>query len=393
MSLLELSFEALKERRLRTALTIIMVMIGGSLIVAVNGISTGTVTFVNEQFSILGANLLVVTPRGQDFEITDAVIKDISRIDDVLSAVPFIQQVSTVSSRGKSQSIVVMGIDNDKLKLIFPSFSLSEGTIVQPSDRIGILLGYQVVYSKGEEEPFTRLDQTVKIHYRKTVNGESVILHKSFTVRGIMSYIGSGLVPVDQMAFISIEAANTLFGRGGEYDGIYVITTDPELNIKVSDEISEKYNVNILSPKTITDTINRVSSAISLFVGNIAAVSLLVASVGIITTLWTSMLERIREIGILKAIGFSNRKILTLFLNEAIIIGLIGGSVGLIFGVFLAYILKSFFQGEFAMINPIFLPETFINTWLLCLGLSAIAGFYPAWRASKLEAVSCLRHE
>jgi len=363
------------------------------LIVAVNGISTGTVTFVNEQFSFLGANLLVVTPRGQDFEITDAVIKDISRIDDVLSAVPFIQQVSTVSSRGKSQSIVVMGIDNDKLKLIFPSFSLSEGTIVQPSDRIGILLGYQVVYSKGEEEPFTRLDQTVKIHYRKTVNGESVILHKSFTVRGIMSYIGSGVVPVDQMAFISIEAANTLFGRGGEYDGIYVITTDPGLNIKVSDEISEKYNVNILSPKTITDTINRVSSAISLFVGNIAAVSLLVASVGIITTLWTSMLERIREIGILKAIGFSNRKILTLFLNEAIIIGLIGGSVGLIFGVFLSYIMKSFFQGEFAMINPIFLPETFINTWLLCLGLSAIAGFYPAWRASKLEAVSCLRHE
>ncbi|RLI36632.1 hypothetical protein DRO55_03170 [Candidatus Bathyarchaeota archaeon] len=126
---------------------------------------------------------------------------------------------------------------------------------------------------------------------------------------------------------------------------------------------------------------------------NIAAVSLLVASVGIITTLWTSMMERIREIGILKAIGFSNEKILRLFLNEAIIIGLMGGTLGLFTGIGLAYVMKSFFRGEFAHITPIFTIPSLFGTWVLCVVLSMVSGFYPAWRASRLDPVASLRHE
>ena len=106
------------------------------------------------------------------------------------------------------------------------------------------------------------------------------------------------------------------------------------------------------------------------------------------------MIERIREIGILKAIGFSNGKILRLFLNEAIIIGVVGGTLGLVFGVGLAYLMKTFFRGEFLVgITPMFTPQNFLSTWLLCLILSMVSGFYPAWRASQLDPVTSLRHE
>jgi len=394
MSLISLSYEALKERRLRATLTILMVVMGGSLIVAVNGISAGTVTYIDQVFTTLGANLLIVTPRGTDFRIDDVMIKEFSKFNGVMDAVPFIQEVSVVASRGESQSVVTLGLDQSKLNLIFPTISVETGDIVAASDSIGIVLGNQIVYSSKEAEPFTGLGQTVKIRYSKSEAGKQVVEEKAYNVRGILDYLGSGIIPVDQMVFVSISSANSFFARHGDYDGAYVITASPDLNDAVRKELAAKYNVNIISPKTIADTISKITVAISIFVGNIAAVSLIVASVGIITTLWTSMMERIREIGILKAVGFSNSLIMRLFLNEAVIIGAVGGGLGMVFGVGLAYAMRRFFSGEFAAaINPIFTPQTFVLTWLLCLILSVVSGFYPAWRASQLDPVVALRHE
>jgi len=393
MSLISLSYEALKERRLRATLTILMVVMGGSLIVAVNGISTGTVTYIDQVFTTLGANLLIVTPRGSDFQIDDGIIEEFSKLNGVMDAVPFIQEVSVIASRGESQSIVVLGLDQSNLNLIFPTISVDTGKIIAASDSVGILLGNQIVYSSKEAEPFTGLGQTVKIRYSKAEAGRQVVEEKAYNVKGILNYLGSGIIPVDQMAFVSISSANLFFARHGDYDGAYVITASSDLNDAVRKDLGEKYNVNIISPKTIADTISKISTAISIFVGNIAVVSLIVASVGIITTLWTSMMERIREIGILKAVGFSNSLIMRLFLNEAVIIGAVGGGLGMVFGVGLAYAMRRFFSGEFAQIYPIFTPQTFVFTWLLCLILSVISGFYPAWRASQLDPVVALRHE
>ncbi len=393
MSMFSLSFEALKERRLRSALTILMVVMGGSLIVAVNGISTGTLAYIDDQFSLVGANLLIVSPRGQATDMDDQLVNDIAKIEGIIDVVPFIQQVSAMSSRGDSQSVIVMGLDQSKLSLIFPSLSVSEGSLVSSSDSTGILLGNQIVYSSEGTEPFTELNQVVRIAFAETVQGRQVYHEKSLSVRGILAYLGSGFVPLDQAAFISLSAAESFFNRRNAYDGIYVITGDPSKNDEIRDTLLERYNVNVLSPKSIADVIQRISSAISLFVDGIAGISLLVASVGIITTMWTSMLERIREIGILKALGFSSAKILRLFLNEAIIIGLMGGTLGLATGVGLAYVLREFLTGTFEFITPSFTPQSFISTWLLCLILSMISGFYPAWQASKLDPVASLRHE
>jgi putative ABC transport system permease protein len=396
MSLLSLSFEALKERRLRSTLTILMVVMGGGLLVAVNGLSNGTVWYVNHQFANLGANLLVVTPRGEDVKFNDRLTNEFLKIEGVNEVTPFIQQVSTLNCKGREQkAIIVMGMDQSKLTLIFPTLEIGEGNIVSPSDKIGVILGDRVVYSSSDVPPFANLGETLKVKYSTVIDGKPKTLEKSFSVKGIIAYLGSGLVPVDQMAFTSLSAANSLFERNGEYDGIYVITNSPELNDAVRRDILAKYNVNILSPKAIADTIQKITVAISLFVGNIAAVSLLVASVGIITTLWTSMMERIREIGVLKAIGFSNRKILRLFLNEAIIIGIAGGTFGLALGVVLANILGRLFYSPSAYfeVHLIFTPESMLFTWGLCLFFSIVAGLYPAWRASQLDPVVALRHE
>jgi putative ABC transport system permease protein len=128
-------------------------------------------------------------------------------------------------------------------------------------------------------------------------------------------------------------------------------------------------------------------------------IALTVASVGIITTLHTSVMERIRETGLLKALGYKNRLILTLFLDEATIIGIIGGTIGILYGIVLAQFISVFFARAWSIggllsvsIVPTFSVENSIFAWVLCVFLSIASGLYPAWRASKVAPVAALRH-
>ena len=400
------SFEALKERRVRATLTTLMVVMGASLIVALNGTGNGFRNFVNNQFSNLGANVLIISPRG-DIDIDEALADEISKIEGVEDVLLFVQQTALVTSRGESQTSIVVGIDQSKLPLIFPTISFQSGTFVSETDNVGIILGNELSRSSGGDEAFVTVGQTVKVSYKKYVNQQPTISERVFIVRGILNYVGSGVIPIDQMAFISTSAAKRFFDRKN-YDGLYVITRDPNLNEEVMKRIRRIYEneLIIISPQVISNVIYKISGGISLFISIVAMVSLLVASVGIITTLQTSVMERVREIGLLKALGFTNRLVLAVFLCEATIIGIIGGGIGAVFGMALSYgmswILGRSLNIELSSnggnllnieIVPTFDVWNIVSTWILCIVLSMISGFYPSWRASRLNPVEALRRE
>ena len=409
MNILEIfsfSFEALKERRVRATLTTLMVIMGASLIVALNGTGNGFTNFINSQFSSLGANVLIVSPRG-DIHVDKALADEISRINGVEEVLLFIQQTSSITSKGETQTSIVVGVDQSKLPLLFPTISFQSGTFVSETDNVGIILGNELARSSSGEEPFATLGQTVKVVYQKYVNQQPVAFQRSFIVRGVLNYVGSGIVPIDQMAFISTSAAKSLFDKEN-FDGLYVITEDPNLDKPVMDRIRDLYgnNLIIISPQVISDMIHQVSSGVYLFIRIVAMVSLLVASVGIITTLQTSVMERIKEIGLLKALGFTNKLVLAIFLCEATIIGILGGGIGVFLGMSLSYMMSWILgrnlhigtpssAGELFTIQiiPIFDSWNIISTWILCVALSMISGFYPSWRASRLDPVEALRHE
>jgi len=355
-----------------------MVVMGASLIVSLNGTGNGFKNFVEDQFSSLGANVLILSPRSESVTMDKALADEIARIEGVEEVIPYIQHISTIVSRGEEQTSVVVGVDQSKLNLLFPTLSLKAG-------------------------------QTVKIKYQTYVGQNPVVVQKSFVVRGILEYVGSGVVPVDQMVFISTRAADNLFNRGGLFDGFYVVTESPELNEEVRRRLQERYggDLVIISPQVIADMIQQITGGLHLFISVVAMVSLLVASVGIITTLQTSVMERIKEIGLLKALGFNRRLILALFLCEATAIGIIGGGLGVLLGVGLSFgmstllgrslhIRATTYGGHrtFSLhIVPAFEPWNLLYTWILCIVLSMISGFYPSWRASRLDPVVALRHE
>ena len=394
-----MSWQALTDRKLRSTLTIIMVLIGSALIIAVNGMSKGTVVYINQQLDILNPNVLVITPRSSDLELTDYEVEDISRIGGISQVIPFIQNGIMVYSGQDEVTSIVVGIDNTKLPLIFPTFGLYSGGTVPETDSFGIILGNEIV-RPGKLDPFAKVGDVVKLQYQRSEGRNVMIEKKSFYVRGVMEYIGSSgiMIPVDDMCFISLKEANNFFERAGVYDGLYVITEDDSMNFQVRDQINDKYDVSILNPQTIVDIVSEISNAVADFVNNIAIVSLGVAAVGIITTLYTSMLERTKEIGTLKALGYTKRQILVLFLNEALIIGIIGGTIGLFVGVGLGHIMNELVSSGGGGENgwrmvPIFETHIFAFTWVLSVVLSMAAGFYPAWRAAELDPVVALRKE
>jgi putative ABC transport system permease protein len=407
LQLLSISFEALKERRLRAALTILMVIMGAGLIVALDGTGNGFSAFINDQFSTLGANVLILQPRGGSIDMDDAMVDAIAAFPGVFDAVPYLQQVVPVTSKGRTQTTVVAALDQSKLPLLFPTLAIDVGQFVATTDTIGSLFGSEVAQTVEGVDAFVTLGQTVSITYQRFDGDQLEIRRRTFNVRGILETVGSAILPVDQMVFITIPAANAFFDRSDDYDGVYVVTANSDLNQAVQRLVRDRYggDVIVISPQSIASVIDQIRSGVYFFISMVAYVSLLVASVGIITTLHTSMMERIKEIGLLKALGFNNRLVLTLFLGEAVIIGVIGATVGTLTGMGLAYGLSLFvgtaFQspspmqgGGFALtLQPVFAPASLTSTWLICVALSVIAGFYPAWRASRMDPVVALRHE
>ena len=404
-----LSFEALKERKLRASLTTLMVVIGAALVTGLNGLTTGLNEYMVKQFSTLGANVIIVLPGSQSIRLDNQVTKNLEKIHDVVTALPFIQQSATIESGGSSRNVFVMGIDQQKLHLVIPTLELESGSLIQPSDSTGIVIGNTVAYPPGQSIPFAQYGQSITIKFLAQGEASPSLVKASFRVKGIIKYMGTSsvFIPIDRMALISLNAANSLFKRAGVYDGILLVATNQDVVEKIVSDIRKILgtNVEIHTAKSIIQTIQNIMGAFQLFMGSVASVSLIVASVGILAGLYTAVMERTKEIGILKALGFKNHAILLLFLNEALWIGIIGGLIGDVLGIGLGYALaisagemrrRTTIQspiGQLGYIPPIFTLENLIFVWIFCLLLSIIAGVYPAWKASKLDPVVALRKE
>jgi putative ABC transport system permease protein len=215
-----------------------------------------------------------------------------------------------------------------------------------------------------------------------------------FQVKGILSAVGS--TGVDSSAFITTSAANALFNKGGHYSGIYVITKDPNLNDQVEARIKKIYanNIGVISPKSLAATIQQLLGGFTGFISSVGAISLLVGAIGIVTTLYTSVMERTREIGLLKALGFRNEVIMLIFLSESALIGVLGGILGILGGIGGAQVLAQLFAfGPESSIKPVILPSDVLTVFGLSILLSIGAGLYPAWRAASLDPIVALRKE
>ena len=410
-----LAFNALESRKLRSSLTFLMVAIGVGLLVGVNGMSAGLQNYVTKSFSSLSPNILTLIPQrssgtlfisSSSFQIDDNVVNNLRTIPGVRDVIPFISTTALATASGQSGPVSVIAIDPTKLTVILPALSLNSGSILTPQDFSQTFLGYRIAYGTSGK---LSIGQVITLQFSKDIK-------RNFIIKGIANEVGLSMtLNLDTSVVINLETAKNLLNKR-TYSGIFVVTYDQTLNDAVSKLISDKYeDLRVITPSVITSTINQVFGGINLFLSAIAIVSLLVAVIGIVTTLYTSVMERTREIGILKSIGFKNSDILLLFLYEAMIFGVVGSFLGTLLGFSLGYVLLSFgtigfggtnspgpiMQARFGgaaytmalNITPYYDVSTVVFFNLIAVFFSIIAGIYPAYKASKLDPIVALRTE
>ena len=404
-----LSLDALKERKVRSILTILMVMAGSSLLVAVNGFGAGFEKFFSNQFNNLAPNILFVssvqqeqngppiggagTPTAPKITLNAAVIERLRSLPFIDEVIPSYQAEITLESQGESKNNSVLSIDPQKIFVIAPTLELVDGSSLRQNDPSAMVVAENVANPPGETTPFISLGQSVRAKYSfvDDKTGESQEESKNFVVTGVMKATGNPTI--DNSVIINTNAGNAFLQKSGKFDSLFVVSQSSEFVDVVEQEIRSLYgnDIGITTVKAILKTVQEFTGGINAFLLSIAVISLIVGAVGIITTLYTSVIERIREIGTLKALGAQKSNILALFLAEALIIGIMGATLGLLAGVGGGYLLTRAGPGNGPPLNPVYLPLDMISVWLISVGLSIVAGILPAWKASRVTPIEALR--
>ena len=416
------AFSAIKLRKLRAGLTTLGVVIGIAAIVALLSFSQGLQNTITAQLQKgFATNTLIVSPRsGLSGETSfPLLVSDTQRIDaigeNVSTSVAIMQKTCFInSSMGRTFTVNIIGVDFSKYRRIYETtFVVASGKGEIPTDpeNDSVVIGARIHDPWQNGTIIVDVGDTVNITWTKRV-GMS-FQNKTYTGRivAVLNEIGGINIggPSDLGIYIPIQQAQSFFETDECNAIIVLLKDDNKATIDgVSEAIKEKFNnqFSVTSATAVLDIISAVFSNVEFFLAGIAGISLLVAGVGIMNIMIVSLMERTREIGILKALGMKNRTVLLIFLSEAIIIGLMGAAIGIASGWALANIVARLglvggrIQGgnQAALaaqisITPVLTPTVFLGAFAFGLIVSVIFALYPAWRASKLKPVEALRYE
>lgn len=430
------SFSAIRLRKLRAGLTTLGVVIGIAAIVALLSITQGLQNTITNQLETgLATDTLIVVPGrgflgeggttigggfnvgGSDFKLFINDTEIISSLSpDIETSAAIIRKNVYLQSKEQSLIVTIRGVDFAKYAEIYrTTFVAEKGTInLNPTND-------EIVIGKTLHDPWENgtllfdLGEELDIIWTNTTARPPENVSYTGHVAAVLQEIGGFGVdgPSDVGVYIPLEQAQRFFGTE-ECDTIIVKlkSSDRDVINNVTKAITDAYGgeVSVVSSTAVLNIINRVFSVIQLFLAGIAAISLLVAGIGIMNIMIVSLIERTREIGILKALGMKNRTVLLIFLGESVIIGLIGAVLGIGAGWALANVVAVVFSegglfggiasGQSAQISngglnivPVLTPSVLVGALIFGVGVSVIFALYPAWRASKLKPVEALRYE
>jgi putative ABC transport system permease protein len=400
-----IAFKNIRERKSRVFLTLLGIAIGIMAIVALMSIGAGMQQAVIGELSGLSDTVIVTTgnvevsPMGGGFTETygvyfnDRDIEDIERISGIKSVDEVMFGGANIEFSGETERVAVMGLAAERMAEFFgiEFLGLDEGEFMTENDQSKCVIGYNIAHEL--------FDIDLKIGNKIEINGNN------FVVNGIYKKQGAGIsIPTDD--YIHLTSRDFKKATGQEnISGILIKVADvgnveiiaDEIELAINENHGDNDFANAITMSSILESVQQVIGIINAVLIGIAAIALVVASIGIMNTMLTSVMERTHEIGIMKAIGARNTDIMSIFIMEGILISIIGGVVGVILGLAassgFSSMSSSNFMGSPIPITPVVTISSVVISLLIAVLVGVLSSLYPARKAAKMSPIEAVRYE
>jgi len=388
------AFSTVRHRQRRSWLTILGIFIGIAAVVALLSVSQGLKDAVSAQFAMMGTDTITIMPGqltggGYGSEpLNEGDLKAVEGVRGVDVVNPVLMRTAKVVFQGEEKYTYVMGMPPDKVEQVLLDMGgvkIIEGRITGANDKYGVVVGYNII------DDFFKKD--VRIGDKLEINGQE------FKVRGRLSKVGN---PTDDsQIYINMDTAREIFNEPDEITMMMVKVksgSDPEEVAKdIENELEDRRgskNFSVMTSAQLAETVQSVLGIIQVVLVGIAAISLLVGGVGIMNTMYTSVQERTRQIGIMKAIGATNEDIQLIFLVESGLLGLVGGAIGCLLGILMSLGVEygAAYAG-FEALKASVTPELVAMALGFSFFIGMASGTFPARQAAKMNPVDALRYE
>ena len=396
-----MAWASLIANKMRSILTMLGIIIGVAAVIALVSIGNGVKQDIQNSISSLGSNLLMVMPgaprtpgvRPSAGSMKSLKVSDyeaISKLDGVKAASPMTNGSYVVIYQNKNWTTSVSGVSYNYLDV--NNWSMKSGRFlseknVQNRERVAVVGKTVVKNLFGDEDP---------------VGAEIRVKNIPFRIIGVLNSKGSGAMGNDQDDMVvipyttamerveGVDYLRMIYVTGKDENGIDRLQSDIENLLRVRHGIKDTNldDFNIQNMNSIMETMEETTGTLTLFLGAVAAISLVVGGIGIMNIMLVSVTERTREIGIRKALGATYSVIVTQFLIEAVVISLMGGIIGIILGIGSSKLI-----GMASGMSTVISIPTIGMSFAFSMAIGLIFGIYPARKAAKLNPIDALHYE
>ncbi|MBM3233005.1 ABC transporter permease [Candidatus Pacearchaeota archaeon] len=399
---LKLAMSNLRHRGVRSWLTLLGIIIGITAVIALLSLGQGLQNAITGQFSGIAADRLILTNAEAGFgppgstavrKLTEHDQNVVDGISGVKSTIPRLIRVTSVDYNRQRKFIFTGSLPDrqEGIDFFYTSFQIKtkEGKLLKSSDKGEILLGSELAKER-------QFGKDIHAGTKLTIQG------REFSVAGILA--PSGNMQFNNAMLMPEEDMRNILELSDEMDILIIRIDDIERSDEIKESIENKLrkdrnlkkgeeDFSIQTPAGVISSVNTILTVINIVVAGIAAIALLIGSIGVSNTMFTSVLERKKEIGTMKAVGAKNSDILFIFLIESGMLGFIGGSIGVVMGIGFAYAAAA---GANSALGTNLLQASFSlpligGAVLFTFLLGIIAGSIPAWKASRMHPVEALR--
>ncbi len=386
--------------KLRSGLTTLGIIIGIAAVVANVSLGGSFNLFFKEEINALGSNFIIVFSQEPNLFYTDE-LEIIDKTPGVMGVSPIKQQLGEVTYLSQDKNINVVGVSEDYEDTA--NIIMEEGSFITDQDKFSAVIGSDVASEKFDRNISSRSSIDVAFRLKE---GEFVT--RTFKVKGIIespdTSFAEGGIDRDVSIFVPVSTINEMLEED-DFGAFFIMSGSLEDVEEVSDEVDKRLARNfgvssrdlddedakpytIFNQADVLEQVNQLSDSLGAFLVAVALISLLVGSIGIMNIMLVTVTERTREIGIMKALGYSSTDVLLLFIVEAMILSLLGGIMGLGVGLAGAYAVTNFLNLPF--LYPHYILEIGLGVALI---VGVAAGAYPANKAAKMNPVEALRYE